>query len=163
MGPYNRPYNPTLLESCMMRTGQVCLEFRVNGSPENSALQLKVDWTYVHHGMNRDSTLGKIYEPQLFEILTRLNQLEIPPNERQSADKLGCEKIARDALRRLQGRVPRRGNPTDQVHIIVKLHRLPSEEEKIRRTRWKQERHRLFERETVEPLLADISAIPGFR
>ena len=50
MGPYNRPYNPTPLESSMMRTGLVCLEFRVKGSREDSALKLKVHWTYVNHG-----------------------------------------------------------------------------------------------------------------
>ena len=128
MDPYHRPHNS--LESSMTRTGRVCLQFHVKGSPESSVLQLKVDWTYVHHGQNRDSMLGKIMEPQVDEILALLKQLRIPSSERQSADKLGCEQIAKRALKLLEGRVPRENNRTDQVHIIVKLHRIHTEEEK---------------------------------
>ena len=69
MGPYKRPHNPEPLESSMTRTGRVCLQFHVKGSPESSVLKLKVDWTYVHHGQNRDSMLGKNMEPQVVEIL----------------------------------------------------------------------------------------------
>ena len=128
MGPYVRPHNP--LESSMTRTGRVCLQFHVKGSPESSVLQLKVGWTYVHHGQNRDSMLGKIMEPEVVQILALLKQLSIPSSERQSAEKLKCVKIAEDALSLLQGRVPNEKNPTDQVHIIVKLHRVKTREEK---------------------------------
>ena len=128
MGPYVRPQNP--LESSMTRTGRVCLQFHVKGSPESSVLQLKVGWTYVQHGQNRDSMLGKIKEPEVVQILALLKQLSIPSSERQSAEKLKCLKIAEDALSLLQGRVPNEKNPTDQVHIIVKLHRVKTREEK---------------------------------
>ena len=128
MGPYVRPQNP--LESSMTRTGRVCLQFHVKGSPESSVLQLKVGWTYVQHGQNRDSMLGKIMEPEVVQILALLKQLSIPSSERQSAEKLKCLKIAEDALSLLQGRVPNEKNPTDQVHIIVKLHRVKTREEK---------------------------------
>ena len=128
MGPYHRPKNH--LESSMTRTGRVCLQFHVKGSPESSVLQLKVDWTYVQHGQNRDSMLGKIMEPEVVKILALLKQLRIPPSERQSAEKLQCQKIAEKALSLLQGRVPVENNPTDQVHIIVKLHRIHTPEEK---------------------------------
>ena len=127
MGPYHRPNNP--LESSMTRTGRVCLQFHVKGSPESSVLQLKVGWTYVQHGQNRDSMLGKIMEPEVVKILALLKQLRIPSSERQSAEKLQCEKIAERALSLLQGRVPSENNPTDQVHIIVKLHRIHTPEE----------------------------------
>ena len=127
---YYRPHNPEPLESSMTRTGRVCLQFHVKGSPESSVLKLKVDWTYVHHGQNRDSMLGKIMEPQAVEILVLLKQLKIPSSERQSADKLQCEQIAKRALSLLEGRVPRENNRTDQVHIIVKLHRIQTAQEK---------------------------------
>ena len=128
MGPYHRPHNP--LESSMTRTGRVCLQFHVKGSPESSVLKLKVGWTYVQHGQNRDSMLGKIMEPEVVKILALLKQLRIPSSERQSAEKLQSVKIAEDALSLLQGRVPREDNPTDQVHIIVKLHRVLTLQEK---------------------------------
>ena len=162
MGPYVRPQNP--LESSMTRTGRVCLQFHVKGSPESSVLQLKVGWTYVQHGQNRDSMLGKIKEPEVVQILALLKQLSIPSSERQSAEKLKCLKIAEDALSLLQGRVPNEKNPTDQVHIIVKLHRVKTREEKKEGVaRWKRERCRFFEGETVDQVLADFSTIPGFR
>ena len=129
MGPYVRPQNP--LESSMTRTGRVCLQFHVKGAPESSVLQLKVGWTYVQHGQNRDSMLGKIMEPEVVQILALLKQLKIPSSERQSAEKLmKCQKIAEEALSLLQGRVPSENNPTDQVHIIVKLHRVRTPKEK---------------------------------
>ena len=129
MGPYVRPQNP--LESSMTRTGRVCLQFHVKGAPESSVLQLKVGWTYVQHGQNRDSMLGKIMEPEVVQILALLKQLKIPSSERQSAEKLmKCQKIAEEALSLLQGRVPSENNPTDQVHIIVKLHRVRTQKEK---------------------------------
>ena len=127
MGPYHRPKNH--LESSMTRTGRVCLQFHVKGSPESSVLKLKVGWTYVQHGQNRDSMLGKIMEPEVCKILALLKQLRIPSSERQSAEKLQCEKIAEKALSLLQGRVPSENNPTDQVHIIVKLHRIHTPQE----------------------------------
>ena len=129
MGPYVRPQNP--LESSMTRTGRVCLQFHVKGAPESSVLQLKVGWTYVQHRQNRDSMLGKIMEPEVVQILALLKQLKIPSSERQSAEKLlKCQKIAEEALSLLQGRVPSENNPTDQVHIIVKLHRVRTQKEK---------------------------------
>ena len=127
MGPYQKPNNP--LESSMTRTGWVCLQFHVKGSPESSVLQLKVGWTYVQHGQNRDTMLGKIMEPEVVQILALLKQLRIPSSERQSAEQLQCEKIAKSALSLLQGRMPFENNPTDQVHIIVKLHRIHTPEE----------------------------------
>ena len=127
MGPYVRPHNP--LESSMTRTGRVCLQFHVKGSPESSVLQLKVGWTYVQHGQNRDSMLGKIMEPEVVQILALLKQLSIPSSERQSAEKLKCVQIADHALSLLKGRVPSENNPTDQVHIIVKLHRVKTRDE----------------------------------
>ena len=92
-----------------------------------------MDWTYVQHGQNRDSMLGKIMEPEVVQILALLKQLKIPSSERQSAEKLlQCQKIAEEALSLLQGRVPSENNPTDQVHIIVKLHRVKTQKEKKR-------------------------------
>ena len=73
---------------------------------------------------------GKSWNRKLVEILALLKQLKIPSSERQSADKLQCVQIAKHALSLLEGRVPRENNRTDQVRIIVKLHRLPSAQEK---------------------------------
>ena len=127
MGPYYRPNNPSPLESSMTKTGRVCLQFHVKGSLESRVL--KVGWTYLQHGQNRDSMLGKIMEPEVVKILALLNYPEIPSSERQSAEMLECRKIAQGALSLLEGRVPWEDNPTDQVHIIVKLHRLHSPQE----------------------------------
>ena len=149
----------------MTRTGRVCLQFHVKGAPESSVLQLKVGWTYVQHGQNRDSMLGKIMEPEVVQILALLKQLKIPSSERQSAEKLlKCQKIAEEALSLLQGRVPSENNPTDQVHIIVKLHRVKTQKEK--KEGWPDGNASdavFFERKTVDQVLADFSVILGFR
>ena len=88
--------------------------------------EVKIDWSYISHGQNRDSMLGKLRQPTVFSILTLLEHLNIPQTEeeRQSARVLEKERAAKDALKLVSGVTSDSNHPTDQVHIILKLHRV---------------------------------------
>ena len=84
---------------------------------------------YIGHGQNRDSMLGKIGQPWVLEILNLLHRLRIPESERQSANVLKCEDAAKQALLLIQGVEDNWDDPTNQVHIIIKLHRVMTPKE----------------------------------
>ena len=65
-------------------------------------------------------------QPTVFPILNLLQHLNIPQTqeERQSARVLEKERVAKDALQLISGVAADWRHPTDQVHIILKLHRV---------------------------------------
>ena len=119
------------LDSDLTKSGFIRLRFRVKGVPawEDKPVNLKVPWDYIGHGQNRDSMLGKIGQPWVLEILNLLHRLRIPESERQSANVLKCEDAAKQALLLIQGVEDNWDDPTNQVHIIIKLHRVMTPQE----------------------------------
>ena len=75
--------------------------------------------------------LGKIGQPWVLEILNLLHRLRIPESERQSANVLKCEDAAKQALLLIQGVEDDWDDPTNQVHIIIKLHRVMTPQETL--------------------------------
>ena len=127
---YPRPSTKPL-DSDLTKSGFIRLRFRVKGVPagEDKPVNLKVPWDYIGHGQNRDSMLGKIGQPWVLEILNLLHRLRIPESERQSANVLKCEDAAKQALLLIQGVEDNWDDPTNQVHIIIKLHRVMTPKE----------------------------------
>ena len=129
---YPRPSTKPL-DCDLTKSGFIRLRFRVKGAPagEDKPVNLKVPWDYIGHGQNRDSMLGKIGQPWVLEILNLLHRLRIPESERQSANVLKCEDAAKQALLLIQGVEDDWDDPTNQVHIIVKLHRVMTPQETL--------------------------------
>ena len=127
---YPRPSTKPL-DSDLTKSGFIRLRFRVKGVPagEDKPVNLKVPWDYIGHGQNRDSMLGKIGQPWVLEILNLLHRLRIPESERQSANVLKCEDAAKQALLLIQGVEDNWDDPTNQAHIIIKLHRVMTPKE----------------------------------
>ena len=67
----------------------------------------------------------------VLEILNLLHRLRIPESERQSANVLKCEDAAKQALLLIQGVEDNWDDPTNQVHIIIKLHRVMTPQETL--------------------------------
>ena len=130
MGEYHpRPTSPKPLDSNCTRTGEVRLRFRVKGARPGVHKECRVQWNYIGHGQNRDSMLGKIPQPWVLEILKLLDGIRIPDNEGQSATVLKCKEAASTAGFLIRGRKPNGHDPTDQVHVIIKLHRVLTAQE----------------------------------
>ena len=124
-GPYYpRPNTPSPLDSNITRAGRVRLRFRVKVAGPDAMREAKIDWSYIGHGQNRDSMLGKLQQPRVCSILSLLKYLYIPEAERQSAKVLEKERVAHSALALIEGIAADWEHPTDQVHIILKLHRV---------------------------------------
>ena len=121
-----RPNSPSPLDSNITRNGLIRLRFRVKGGRPDLVKEVKIEWNYISHGQNRDSMLAKLLQPTVFSILNLLEHLNIPETEeeRQSATVLEKERAAKDALKLIRGVEADWGHPTDQVHIILKLHRV---------------------------------------
>ena len=73
----------------------------------------------------------QIGQPWVLEILNLLHRLRIPESERQSANVLKCEDAAKQALLLIQGVEDNWDDPTNQVHIIIKLHRVMTPQETL--------------------------------
>ena len=128
---YPRPSTKPL-DCDLTKSGFIRLRFRVKGAPAgDKPVNLKVPWDYIGHGQNRDSMLGKIGQPWVLEILNLLHRLRIPESERQSANVLKCEDAAKQALLLIQGVEDNWDDPTNQVHIIIKLHRVMTPQETL--------------------------------
>ena len=115
-GQYSpRPSNPSPLDSNITRAGLVRLSFRVKGAGPEVKKEVKIDWSYIGHGQNRDSMLGKLLQPTVFSILNLLQHLNIPQTqeERQSAKVLEKERVAKDALQLISGVAADWHHPTD--------------------------------------------------
>ena len=113
---YPRHSNPSPLDSNITRDGLVRLRFRVKGGrPDLVKKEVKIDWSYISHGQNRDSMLGKLRQPTVFSILNLLQHLNIPQTqeERQSAKVLEKERVAKDALQLISGVAADWHHPTD--------------------------------------------------
>ena len=107
--------NPSPLDSNITRAGLVRLSFRVKGAGPEVKKEVKIDWSYIGHGQNRDSMLGKLLQPTVFSILNLLQHLNIPQTqeERQSARVLEKERVAKDALQLISGVAADWHHPTD--------------------------------------------------
>jgi len=128
MGVYTpRPKHP--LDGNCTREGEIRLRFRVNGGRPEVKRDCRVPWTYIGHGQNRDSMLGRIKQPWVLQILGLLQYLNIHPDERQSAKVLKCQEAANQGLELIRGVKPDWEDQTDQVHVIVKLHRILTRQE----------------------------------
>ena len=124
---YPRPQNP--LDGNCTKEGEIRLRFHVNGGGPEVKRDCRVPWTYIGHGQNRDSMLGRIKQPWVLEILGLLQYLNIHPDERPSADVLKCQEAAEEGLKLIQGLKADWADQTHQVHVIVKLHRILNHQE----------------------------------